>query len=124
MRLGRDVGVDAGVDHHLWHPLGVLADLGHAHITVDDLEASALQPGLQSAQLAQVLVHRHEGGVALVAEDRHGHNLNAGRLAGPHGGNYSVAVEKRGRLAEQVEHPTADGEADRFAKAARLGLKA
>ena len=63
-----------------------------------------LQAGLQGAQLAQVVVHRHHRGVALVAQRGHGDDLHAGGLGGLHRGDHGLAVEQRCRLAEQVQH--------------------
>ena len=79
LALGRELRIQAVLQHVLGEPLGVLADLGDRQVAVDDVEPGALHRRLQLAQGAHILAERHHCQVGLVTEDRRRDDLQLAR---------------------------------------------
>ena len=108
LSFGRQRGIQPLAQQVLGHPLGVLADLGDAHVAVDDVQPGGLQAGLQPAQHRPVAVQRHDRQVALVAEHRRRDDLPVRGLDRLDRGSRRLPIDRPPGRAEQVEHSEAD----------------
>ncbi len=102
--------MEAGLPQLLGHALRVLGQLGERDVGVDEGEAGRHQLGLEPAEAPQVLAHRHDAEVGLVAEHGHRHHLHTVGLRRLHRRGDGLLLGPGAGPEEQVD----DAETDRW----------
>ena len=106
--VGGELGVEPALLHLVGDAGGVFADLGERDIGVDHIQPGGLDVGLEPSKPPEIGPQGHERAVGLVTQDHHGDHLVTRALGLLHRGDDGLAVGRRARPTEQVQHTEAD----------------